>query len=258
MDKISKKAAVSLALLSSIALTAEGLAETITPDLKDFSRVELRTAANVNIKVGGDYSVRVTADEDLLEKTEVIVKRDRLIIKRKNENGRFFSRDDDGDMQVDITMPDIVEMEVNGSGDTEIEGVDNQELELRINGSGNLNVSGKSEKLDISINGSGDIEMDEVAGGDVDVSVNGSGDVELVTGTCSNLEIDINGSGSVRAKDVKCQDVNVDVSGSGDSMVYASSSITFDSHGSGSVDVYGKPETVIDREAKRRSRINIH
>ena len=57
---------------------------------------------------------------------------------------------------------------------------------------------------------------------------------------------------------MKCQDVNVEVAGSGDSEVYASNSLTFDSHGSGNVEVYGKQQTVIDHEEKRRSKIRIH
>ena len=60
------------------------------------------------------------------------------------------------------------------------------------------------------------------------------------------------------AKDVECQDANVEVAGSGDSVVYASNQIVFDSYGSGEVEVYGKPKSVIDKEARRRSKINIH
>ena len=177
-------------------------------------------------------------------------------IKYKNED-RNHRYDRGQEMLVTIVMPNIEEMKINGSGDVDITGVDNEELALNINGSGDLTVDGKSEMLDIGINGSGDISMDTVDGKDVDVSINGSGSVEFSGGTCQSMDISINGSGDVEAKDVQCVDVEVDVSGSGDSTVYASNSLTFDSHGSGEVDVFGKPKTVIDREAERRSNITI-
>lgn len=261
MNKIYKSGLLAATALTFIGLGSSASAETvtITPDLKDFTRVELRTAADVDITVGENYSVTITADDDVMEETEVIVKGERLLIKRKNEDEiRFFNWNTKGNMEVVITMPVIEEMEINGSGDTEIRGVDSEELELRINGSGNLNVRGKSKSLDLSINGSGDIDMEQVDGGDVEASINGSGDIDIAGGTCQSIEIEINGSGNVEARDVECQDASVDVSGSGDSVVFASNQITFDSHGSGEVEVYGKPKTVIDKEARRRSKINIH
>lgn len=261
MNKIHKTGFLAATAISFVGLNSYALAETvtITPDLKDFSRVELRTAADVDITVGESFSVTVTADDELMEETEIIVRGDRLLIKRKNEDERrFFDWKSDGDMDVVITMPEIEEMQINGSGDTVIRGVDSDELELSINGSGNLDVSGKSKSLDVSINGSGDIEMAEVDGGNVGASINGSGDIEIAGGVCQTIEIEINGSGNVVARDVECEDAEVNVSGSGDSIVFASNQITFDSHGSGEVEVYGKPKTVIDHEARRRSKVNIH
>ncbi|MBT5074581.1 MAG: DUF2807 domain-containing protein [Kordiimonadaceae bacterium] len=259
MNKLFKIAGVSVAALSA-ALYASSVTEALaqdstkSSDLSGFSKVQLNTSSDIIITVGSGYSIEMVGDQERINNTILEVKGDTLRIKHKR--GRF-NYDHDQDMIVYVTMPDIESMKINGSGDGEITGVDNSELALNINGSGDLVVSGKTEKLDIGINGSGDIRMDEVDGKDVDISINGSGDVQLGGGTCQSLEIDIHGSGDVEAKDMQCVDVEVDVSGSGDSYVYASNSITFDSHGSGEVDVYGNPGTVVDNEAKRRSNIRI-
>lgn len=257
----TKMALLAATAVSFSSFGGSAIAETvsITPDLKDFNRVELRIPADVDITVGEDFSITVSGDEEMIEEIEVIVRRGRLILKRKNEDDRrFFNWKSEGEMEAVITMPTIEGMEINGAGDTIIRGVDSHELELSINGSGNLEVSGKSNSLDVSINGSGDIDMEEVAGGDIQASINGSGDIDIAGGTCQSIEIEINGSGNVDARQVECQDADVDVSGSGDSIVYASNQIVFDSQGSGEVEVYGKPKTVIDKEARRRSKINIH
>lgn len=260
MHKLFKIAGVSGAALTA-AVYASSVTETLaqkitkTSDLTGFTKVQLNTSSDINIKVGNTYSIEMVGDEERIGNTILEMKNDTLKIKHKKGN---FHYDNDQDMVINVVMPDIESMQINGSGDAEIEGVDNASLDLNVNGSGDLYVNGKSEELEISINGSGNISMSEVMGKDVEISINGSGDVELDGGTCQSLEIDIHGSGDVEAKDMKCQDVNVEVAGSGDSEVYASNSLTFDSHGSGNVEVYGKPQTVIDHEAKRRSKIRIH
>lgn len=260
MNKLFKIAGVSGAALTA-ALYALSVTETLaqkitkTSDLTGFTKVQLNTSSDINIKMGNTYSIEMVGDEERIGNTILEMKNDTLKIKHKKGN---FHYDNDQDMVINVVMPDIESMQINGSGDAEIEGVDNASLDLNVNGSGDLYVNGKSEELEISINGSGNISMSEVMGKDVEISINGSGDVELDGGTCQSLEIDIHGSGDVEAKDMKCQDVNVEVAGSGDIEVYASNSLTFDSHGSGNVEVYGKPQTVIDHEAKRRSKIRIH
>lgn len=259
MNKLFKLAGVSVVAMSAAVYASsvtKALAADITQtsDLEGFSKVRLGTSSDINITIGNEFSIEMVGDEERIGNTILEVRGDTLRIKHKR--GRF-NYDNDQEMVINVVMPNIEAMQINGSGDAEIKGVDNEELELSINGSGDLVVSGKTEKLDISINGSGDIEMEEVAGNDVAINIHGSGDVIFDGGTCQSMEIDIHGSGDVEAKELECVDVNVDVSGSGDSEVYASNSIEFDSHGSGEVDVYGKPETVIDHEAKRRSRITI-
>lgn len=248
--------AVPLLLVSNISRADT---TSITPELNNFSKVELSVSSNTDIQMGNEYSVKITTDEENLEKIDVSVKRDSLIIKRKKGSWGFFASDKlKGSIDIEITMPNIEEMEINGSSDVAIEGVNNQELVLEINGSGNIDVTGQSDELEIEINGSGDVNMHEVNGKDVDVEINGSGDIELTSGTCENFDIEINGSGSVRAKDVVCQNAEVEINGSGDSTVHTVNSVTFDSHGSGSVDVYGKPKTVVDLAARRRSKVTVH
>lgn len=259
MNKLFKIAGVSVAALSA-ALYASSMTKTLaadiekSSDLEGFTKVQLNTSSDVNVKIGRGFSIEMVGDEERIANTVLDVKGGTLKIKHKKGH---FNYDDDQEMIVNIVMPNIEAMQINGSGDADVIGVDNEELVLNINGSGDMTVSGKTKNVDIGINGSGNIKMDEVVGSSVGISINGSGNVEFSGGTCTTMEIDIHGSGDVEAKDLKCRDVNVDVSGSGDSNVYASNSITFDSHGSGEVDVYGKPETVVDIEAKRRSKVTI-
>lgn len=260
LNKLLKIAGVSAVALSA-ALYASSATKTLAADitkksdLKNFSKIKLSSSADIKISMGDNYSIEMSGDEERINDTILEVTGDTLLIRHKE---RFFSYNNDQDMMITVVMPNIESMQINGSGDGEIIGVNNERLELSINGSGDLNVSGKSQSMEFNINGSGDITMDEVSSKDVEVSINGSGDVKIGGGSCQSLDIQIHGSGDVEAKDLQCQNVEVDVSGSGDSRVYAINSLTFDSHGSGNVDVYGKPQKVVGNDSRRRNNITIH
>lgn len=230
-----------------------------TFDISDFDSIELNTSSNIEIKIADEYSVVLKGDIDRINKMKLVRSGDTLVISSKNSGGffGFFSgRSDNGNLIIEITMPDIESMHINGSGNAEIIGVDNDELELQIHGSGDIYVKGKSQEVSIEIHGSGDIEMDEVTGNNVNVEIHGSGNVQFEGGTCTRLEIEIAGSGDVKARRLICDEVDVDVEGSGNSMVYAREKLVFEGSGSGTVDVFGEPKEVIDN-SRRNSKIRI-
>ncbi|MBT5187114.1 MAG: hypothetical protein HOM01_09920, partial [Kordiimonadaceae bacterium] len=176
MTKSFKKTGTSLlvltaALYAATVVTSPAQDTTETFDISGFTEVELSTSADLKITIGDEYSVTLTGDASRIESTEFDLSGDELEIS-SNRRFSFFGRSEKGYLNIAITMPNIEAMEINGSGDAEIIGVDNEELFLNVNGSGDLYVTGKSEKVDIEINGSGDIEMDEVTGNDVDIEIN--------------------------------------------------------------------------------------
>ena len=256
MKNSIKSTAITTALLMALSSTGFAQEATRTFDYSDFSKIELSTSADLKVTIDDEYSIIVTGDEDRINRMEIDKSGDELEISSKGRGFSLFGRNNDGYVNVTITMPDIEEMEINGSGDAEIFGIDNEEILLNINGSGDLYVTGKSESVVIEINGSGDVEMDEVAGDDVFIEINGSGNVEFVGGQCNRLEIEVEGSGDIDAKDLICKEVEIEVDGSGNSRVYATDTLIFESEGSGKVDVFGKPKNVQDR-TKRKSKIRI-
>lgn len=93
---------------------------------------------------------------------------------------------------------------------------------------------------EVSVNGSGDIVASGVDSDDFDAEVNGSGDIDL-SGKCIQGEYEINGSGDIDAVDMKCETVSIEINGSGDMAISASEYFSVDINGSGDVDVYGEP-----------------
>ena len=229
---------------------------TVTSDISGFNRIDLSTSADLKVTIGHGYSITMTGDRKRIEKIKLDLSGDELEITSKSRFGGFWGRNNDGYVNIAITMPDIEKMEINGSGDAEIIGIDNEEISLDINGSGDLYVTGKSESVEIEINGSGDVEMYQVSAKEIIVEINGSGNVEFNDGTCDRMEIEVDGSGDIDAKDLICKEVSIEISGSGNSRVHATELLTYESNGSGKADVFGKPKKVLDL-TKRESKIRI-
>jgi len=204
-------------------------------DLESFSEIRLEGSADLSIAVGGEQSVTVTTDDNLLDNivTEV-TRRGILVI---SSEGSYRTR---LGVQIEITVPHLEELRISGSGDVEIEDLAEEQFEIRISGSGDVAMEGEIGSLEISINGSGNVDFDGTAQ-EIDVSVSGSGDVDL-RGEAVEMEITINGSGDVDARRMITQRVEVDLSGSGDVRVHATDYFDGASYGSGDIDVYGDPE----------------
>lgn len=167
------------------------------------------------------------------------------------------------ELTIYITVPNLNDVRINGSGNIEVEGIYNvNEFDLHINGSGNISVlnsincdnanvqiagSGNitvldtinTENLDIEIAGSGSIELKTVAT-KIDANIIGSGNI-LVAGSAIMQYLRINGSGSYSAFDLLSENVEITVSGSGDTEVSVSENLDVKIIGSGDIYYMGNP-----------------
>jgi hypothetical protein len=131
-----------------------------------------------------------------------------------------------GEVRYELTLPDLEQLEIDGSGD----------VDSRISTDGTLV---------INLDGSGDIEFPDIDAERVEVTISGSGGVQ-VSGTATELEIDIDGSGDVDAADLQVQEAVVTIGGSGDVSVAARDNLAVRISGSGRVEYTGDP--VVDSE----------
>lgn len=257
MNKIFKLSSIPILSVLAFAVSNNANASDVTEmaDFSGFSRIELNTSADLKIKIGNEFSVKMTGEQSRIDRMEFDRSGNKLEISGRSHFG-FFGRDSGSYIKIEITMPDLEEMEINSSGDAEILGLDNKEITLNINGSGNIYATGKSDNLEIEVNGSGDIELDQFKSKTVSIEIDGSGNVDFDGGTCENMKIDVEGSGDVDAKDFVCNEISMDITGSGNSRVFATDLFIFKGEGSGRVDVFGKPKKIEDR-TERDSKIRI-
>jgi hypothetical protein len=144
-------------------------------------------------------------------------------------------------LQVTLVLPSLASLNVEGSGDSTVNGFSGERIEVLLNGSGNVKFNGRYQQVKAGLQGSGELEMNGGASESVGANLDGSGDLTVV-GTCRELTTEQTGSGDLDARHLSAQQATVSLHGSGSSMVSASKMVNVTLRGSGDVSIYGSPE----------------
>lgn len=224
MKKLAMTGLAAIMLASPIMSVGVSAAEE-NRKVDSFKEIELKGSMDVYVTVGKKRSLRVVADDDMMDKIVTDVKGDTLVVKLKR--GRYH---DVGKMKIYVTVKNLEGAEVKGSGDMTVKGTI------------------KSKNFEAAVKGSGDLVLENVKANDLELDIMGSGDMS-VTGSCDTLDLDIMGSGNLEAKNVKCDNAKVAIMGSGDADIHANKSLTATIMGSGDITVYGNPAKIKSRVA---------
>lgn len=212
-------------LLAGIFTVGTLHAEEQNRDVSTFSAISLRVPGKLYLKQGNTQSVRIEAKESVIDDIITEVSGNKLIIRFPNTN--IFKRSfNPGKIEIYVTVPDVNELGVSGSGDIIADELDARILDLAISGSGNINI--------------GDLSSKKVKG-----SISGSGNINIEDGgVADELTFSISGSGNCNASGFEAENVTVNTSGSGNCNVKSNGSIKARIAGSGSI--YYKGNASID------------
>jgi len=178
--------------------------------VSEFNAIENTTSFDVRITNDSTYSMRVEADENLLEYVTTTVRDGVLIIGRDND---YCVRSSSA-VYIEIYAPRLEKAELTGSGSIDANGYNCSEFLVRNSGSGDINIRGLiADKLSAVITGSGDIYLDGAAS-EAKYTLSGSGDINAFSLKSNNCKVASSGSG-----DVNCHayfQLEITLSGSGD------------------------------------------
>ncbi|NVJ97302.1 MAG: DUF2807 domain-containing protein [Alphaproteobacteria bacterium] len=213
----STAAVAAIAIGAGFAVSAKDTSEEMR-DVGSFDQVQLNGSMDVEVKVGGEQSVRVVADSDIISHIETEVRGGTLRVGLDNDHRHGNIKK----MIVYVTVPSLKGAALHGSGDMIVE-------------------DAVADDFEVDLHGSGDMTLKDVKFGEVELELQGSGDIEI-DGTCDAVEVELQGSGDIEADDMKCKSATVSVHGSGDVSVTASEEADISVHGSGDVVVSGSPD----------------
>ncbi|WP_199553390.1 head GIN domain-containing protein [Sandaracinobacteroides hominis] len=205
-----------LLAVSVIAVSAPALAAQRNFPVGNFSEVVLTGSTDVHVKVGGAAAVSATGADADLDRMDIRVEGNRLLIGTKKGSWSWTSRDG---VDVYVTVPALTAAIISGSGDMDID---------RVSGP----FSGR-------VSGSGDMEVAKVNAPTLNLAISGSGDIGVAAGTCGTGTYATTGSGDIDAGNVRCTTVAATVTGSGDIDGFATGTATLRVTGSGDIEVKG-------------------
>jgi hypothetical protein len=143
-------------------------------------------------------------------------------------------------LQVELTLPALSSMNVDGSGESTISGFSGERIEVQLDGSGSVKFTGRYRQAKAALHGSGDLDIDTGNSERCEATLDGSGHMTLV-GACRELKAEVMGSGALDAEHLRADDVSLKQLGSGSTTIAARKAVAVALSGSGSVEVYGNP-----------------
>jgi hypothetical protein len=175
---------------SSSTIDGSGVPATQARAVGEFTGVELGGSNNVVIRVGEEQSVVVKADDNLVDRVTTEVQSGTLVI--ANTPGSFSTR---SPMSVEVSVPTLDTLQLTGSGNIVVDGIQTESLTVDLPGSGTLTGSGTATHLEVTVGGSGTVQFTRLVADDVRAVVSGSGSI-FVTAT-ESLDGSVSGSGAI-------------------------------------------------------------
>jgi len=193
-----------------------GTIKTETRTAGDFTRVDVHDHFDVYIRQDSARSVRIEADENLLEYIDVHNSGSTLIIEARDGYNLKGSRA----MKVYVSSPAFEAVEASGACSIFSEN--------RISAPGGFS---------IDLSGASDAEL-ELNAPKVNADLSGAGSIKL-KGETKDFYVDGSGSSSIKCMDLMAENVTVGISGAGNAEVYASVKLDVKVSGAGHVKYKG-------------------
>jgi hypothetical protein len=222
--KITNKSISLVAILYLLLLIPiEIYAQKQQRSFGEFYKISFATGGYLEINQGDTQLVELEGPQSVLDQIITVVDNGRLRIYTKNYIKQF------GDLKVYITVKNLSDITVSGSGDVV------------------MNTSLKTENLNLEITGSGNIRMPDLKSIHTELQIAGSGDIMVKGISEEKVDINITGSGDIKASDLQTKHVDINITGSGSAEIFATDKLEGNIVGSGNI--YYKGEPILDAKS---------
>jgi len=241
--------------IASMATTrGSGVITTEARTLGAVDQIRVTGPVDVDVTIDAQPSMTVSGDDNLVPMVHTKQEGHTLVI---GVDGSFSSHNR---LKVTVVSPSLAAVDVRGSGDISVNGLNGGSFELASTGSGDTKLAGRIDALSVSMSGSGDLRAMELAARQVSIDQAGSGDAHLRAEDADRFTANLRGSGNLEARGqvkrltgslvgsgnmslgkLMAEDVDLSEAGSGSISAVASHTARAIASGSGSIEVHGNP-----------------
>ena len=160
-----------------------------TRTFESFSALEISGAYEVIVIMGDEYKVRISADDNLIPLIRTKVTGSTLkIYSKKNLRPRE-------EIVITVTTKELETIESSGASEITATDIDCGKFSVSLSGAGGIDLSGKTDVLDISMSGAGNINSKNFLADEVYISVSGVGNAVVYASNI--LEAEVSGVGNI-------------------------------------------------------------
>lgn len=186
----------------------------------NFQQIEVAGPYDVTVQTGTNVGVSARGGQSTLDRTEVTVEGDKLVIRPKGHGLFNFSFGSHHKTVFTVTVPQLSSATLAGAGDLNVNAV-------------------KGDQFEASLAGAGDLGIGSVDVKSLKLSMTGAGDAKVGSGRADIAEYSAVGAGNIDARGVVTRDAKVTIAGSGDVHANATGAAVVSVMGSGDVDIAG-------------------
>ncbi len=209
-----------------------------TREVSDITGVELATSGTLYIEIGARESLRIEAEDNLLEYIETRVRNGMLQIDTQDNVNLRHTKP----VNYYLTVTGLDTIEISSSGDIKVPDLEAKRFSVDISSSGNLDMGDlEADTLTVHISSSGDMRMGLLHANTLEIDISSSGNLDIAGGEVERQDITINSSGNYTARDLESVEADVRLSSSGEATIRVSDHLEARLSSSGDVRYAGNP-----------------
>ncbi len=217
-------------------IKGKGSVQTQTRDVSSYSRIEFQTEGTVYITVDTFYSMKIEAQQNIIDDMQTELNGNSLKIYNKH------CLKNHEPIKIYITTPSLNGIDLSGSGNLIVSSkIEATDFDLNVSGSGDIELQDSliANSVTSNISGSGSMKMIAVCNS-LTGKISGSGNI-TVKGKTSSEKFTINGSGDIHSFDLSSLTAEITVSGSGATEINVADNLDITVSGSGDLYYKGNP-----------------
>jgi hypothetical protein len=175
---------------NSNVIYGNGILKRELRSLSEFEKIVANGNYTLKVICKPQHSVSIKCDENIVEYVKTEIQGGTLQISTPKEIR--VSKN----ILVEISVPKLKQLTINGAGEVEIENIDNEKLEIVVNSSGTIMCKGKTKDLNLLAYGSSDFDTKSLSANHVKIDVSGS--TKAVVAVNKSIDVKIIGSYDIK------------------------------------------------------------
>lgn len=160
-----------------------------TYDVTNFTKLVVSHAFEVNIKVGSEASLKITAGENIHQYIIVENKDNTLRLSMKNGINNV------GNIKAEITVLNLKSIDASGACKISVYGISTDSFELYMSGACSGKLYGKVKKLEIELSGATNLDAKDLIAEQVEVDISGASNIKVYAS--KSIEAEASGASNI-------------------------------------------------------------